>query len=108
MQTEKPHLRPTMMVHNNTTGILSEIECNGMPINVPVLETMGTTYKAKLEEIDFNLRDMLKVACSLRTSYLLHYTGVLFVDLIQSRLRKRDGPRRRYPLSSPMQTAVPL
>jgi DNA polymerase-1 len=61
MQTEKPHLRPTMMVHNNTTGILSEIECNGMPINVPVLETMGTTYKAKLEEIDFNLRDMLKV-----------------------------------------------
>jgi len=61
LEIEKSHLKQVMMIHNNTTPILSDIEMNGMHIDVPVMTSMGDTFKAKLEEIDFNLRDMLGI-----------------------------------------------
>jgi len=98
MQTEKPYLRQIMTVHNNTTSILTDIECNGMPIDSKLLHSMGGKYKIQLDEIDHNLtmmfgRDDLNLQSKDELSAAL-YGGIIHRDSTEMVPKERWATRK--------------
>jgi DNA polymerase-1 len=57
MRTEYPHMRQVITIHNATSDILSDIEMNGMPIDVQRAEVLARDFSAQLKGMDVNLID---------------------------------------------------
>lgn len=57
LNNDYPHMRQVITIHNATTDILSDIEMNGMPIDITRAETLARDFKAQLDGMDLALKD---------------------------------------------------